>query len=251
MAEAAGGAFLLVWISTPLEVCEARDRKGLYARARAGEVQDFTGISSPYEEPVDADLVIDTTGTSVEDAVASSCAARLDEPRSATEPEVAAWPPRHRPRREDVTAASRRLRIRATSGGSLVAAPVGPVRRRSAAAPRSPARIAPIAIDAATSGGIGTVGGASPASRLRGTIVSESRSPMTRTPEARMPATISRATSPARVQRPLRASRSAARRAPGRAGLHRGRDLHPDHPVEGGHAVALGLEPVRERAHGR
>jgi sulfate adenylyltransferase len=70
MAEAAGGAFLLVWISTPLAVCEARDRKGLYARARAGEVKDFTGISSPYEEPADADLVIDTTSTTVAAAVA-------------------------------------------------------------------------------------------------------------------------------------------------------------------------------------
>ena len=55
------GAFLLVWVSTPLDVCEARDRKGLYARARAGEVADFTGISSPYEAPDDADVVIDTT----------------------------------------------------------------------------------------------------------------------------------------------------------------------------------------------
>jgi sulfate adenylyltransferase len=66
----AHGTFLLVWVSTPLEVCEARDRKGLYARARAGEIKDFTGISSPYEEPDDADLVIDTTVTGVEDAVA-------------------------------------------------------------------------------------------------------------------------------------------------------------------------------------
>ena len=69
MAEAAGAAFLLVWVSTPLEVCEARDRKGLYARARAGDVKDFTGISSPYEEPSDAELVIDTTRTGVEEAV--------------------------------------------------------------------------------------------------------------------------------------------------------------------------------------
>jgi sulfate adenylyltransferase len=65
------GAFLLVWVSTALDVCEARDRKGLYARARAGEVADFTGISSPYEEPSDADLVVDTATTSVEQAVAS------------------------------------------------------------------------------------------------------------------------------------------------------------------------------------
>ena len=64
-------AFLLVYVSTPIEVCEARDRKGLYARARAGEIPDFTGISSPYEAPDDADLVIDTTKTSVDEAVAS------------------------------------------------------------------------------------------------------------------------------------------------------------------------------------
>ncbi len=57
-------------MSTPLEVCEARDRKGLYARARAGEVADFTGISSPYEAPDDADVVVDTTITTVEVAVA-------------------------------------------------------------------------------------------------------------------------------------------------------------------------------------
>ena len=67
----AHGEFLLVWVSTPLDVCEARDRKGLYARARAGEVADFTGISSPYDEPVDADLVVDTTTTGVEEAVTS------------------------------------------------------------------------------------------------------------------------------------------------------------------------------------
>ncbi|WP_277209733.1 adenylyl-sulfate kinase [Isoptericola croceus] len=68
-AEAAG-RFVLVHVSTPLEVCEARDRKGLYAKARAGEIPEFTGISSPYEEPDDADLVVDTSVTSVEDAVA-------------------------------------------------------------------------------------------------------------------------------------------------------------------------------------
>jgi sulfate adenylyltransferase len=57
----AGGGFVLVHISTPLEVCEARDRKGLYAKARAGIVKEFTGISDPYEPPSDADVVIDTT----------------------------------------------------------------------------------------------------------------------------------------------------------------------------------------------
>ncbi len=69
MAEAEGGRFLLVHVSTPLEVCEARDRKGLYAKARAGQIPEFTGISSPYEPPDDAELVIDTTVTSVDDAV--------------------------------------------------------------------------------------------------------------------------------------------------------------------------------------
>jgi adenylyl-sulfate kinase len=63
--------FLLVWVRTPLEVAEARDPKGLYKRARAGEIPDFTGIDSPYEEPADADLVVETVHTSVADAVAT------------------------------------------------------------------------------------------------------------------------------------------------------------------------------------
>ncbi|WP_017540685.1 adenylyl-sulfate kinase [Nocardiopsis halophila] len=56
------GDFFLVHVATPLEECERRDRKGLYAKARAGEIPAFTGISDPYEEPDDADLVLDTTG---------------------------------------------------------------------------------------------------------------------------------------------------------------------------------------------
>ena len=55
------GDFLLVHVATPIEVCEARDRKGLYAKARAGTITSFTGISDPYEAPDDADLVIDTS----------------------------------------------------------------------------------------------------------------------------------------------------------------------------------------------
>ena len=54
MVEDAGGEFVLVHVATPLEECERRDRKGLYAKARAGEIPEFTGISSPYEEPEDA-----------------------------------------------------------------------------------------------------------------------------------------------------------------------------------------------------
>jgi sulfate adenylyltransferase len=55
------GDFLLVYVATPLEVCAARDRKGLYAKAQAGLIKGFTGVSDPYEEPRDADLVLDTS----------------------------------------------------------------------------------------------------------------------------------------------------------------------------------------------
>ncbi len=55
------GGFLEVYVATPLAVCEQRDRKGLYAKARAGLIKEFTGISDPYEEPENPELVIDTT----------------------------------------------------------------------------------------------------------------------------------------------------------------------------------------------
>ncbi len=60
MVRANGGGFILVHVATPLEECEKRDRKGLYAAARAGKIKEFTGISDPYEEPSDADIVLDT-----------------------------------------------------------------------------------------------------------------------------------------------------------------------------------------------
>ncbi len=63
-----GGGFILVHVATSLEECEARDRKGFYAKARAGIIKEFTGISDPYEEPADADLVIDTAGLTPEEA---------------------------------------------------------------------------------------------------------------------------------------------------------------------------------------
>lgn len=63
------GRFLLVHIATPLEVCEQRDRKGLYAKARAGEIPQFTGISDPYEVPADADLVVDASAVEPDAAV--------------------------------------------------------------------------------------------------------------------------------------------------------------------------------------
>jgi sulfate adenylyltransferase len=65
------GDFLLIYVATPVEVCEARDRKGLYAKARAGLIDHFTGVSDPYDEPADAELVIDTSAVSRQDAVAS------------------------------------------------------------------------------------------------------------------------------------------------------------------------------------
>jgi len=62
------GGFMLVHISTSVEVCEQRDRKGLYAKARAGIIKEFTGISDPYEAPADADIVIDTGELTAEEA---------------------------------------------------------------------------------------------------------------------------------------------------------------------------------------
>ena len=69
MVEDAGGAFVLIHVATPLEECERRDRKGLYAKARRGEIPEFTGISSPYEDPEDAAVRVDTTGRTIEDAL--------------------------------------------------------------------------------------------------------------------------------------------------------------------------------------
>lgn len=63
------GEFVEVHVDTPLEVCEARDPKGLYAKARRGELVNFTGIASPYEPPRDPELRIDTTKLSAEEAV--------------------------------------------------------------------------------------------------------------------------------------------------------------------------------------
>src|SRR5262252_4824543 len=63
------GDFLLIHVATPVAVCEARDRKGLYAKARAGLIDHFTGISDPYEEPRNADLTIDTSVMSRPEAV--------------------------------------------------------------------------------------------------------------------------------------------------------------------------------------
>jgi sulfate adenylyltransferase len=67
-----GGGYILVHVATTLEVCEQRDTKGLYAKARAGIIKEFTGISDPYEEPEDADIVIDT-----DDMTPEECAQQI------------------------------------------------------------------------------------------------------------------------------------------------------------------------------
>lgn len=69
MVEGAGGVLVVVHVSTPLAVCAARDRKGLYVKARAGLIPDFTGVSDPYEVPDDADVRLDTSIVSVEAGV--------------------------------------------------------------------------------------------------------------------------------------------------------------------------------------
>lgn len=61
--------FREVFVSTALDVCESRDPKGMYSKARAGKLPNFTGVSSPYEVPTDPDLSIDTSNTSISDAV--------------------------------------------------------------------------------------------------------------------------------------------------------------------------------------
>jgi len=65
------GDFLEVYCQCPLEVCEQRDVKGLYRRARSGQIKDFTGISSPYEQPENPELIIDTSSEALEKCVDS------------------------------------------------------------------------------------------------------------------------------------------------------------------------------------
>ncbi len=62
------GEFIEVYVKVPLEVAEERDPKGLYKKARAGEIKEFTGISAPYEEPENPELVIDTSELSLEES---------------------------------------------------------------------------------------------------------------------------------------------------------------------------------------
>ena len=62
------GRFIEVYVKVPLDVAESRDPKGLYKKARAGEIKEFTGIDAPYEEPLKAELVIDTSENSLEES---------------------------------------------------------------------------------------------------------------------------------------------------------------------------------------
>jgi adenylylsulfate kinase-like enzyme len=63
------GEFLEVYVSTPLDVCETRDRKGLYKLAREGKIKNFTGITSPYEPPENPEIVLDTSREPLEACV--------------------------------------------------------------------------------------------------------------------------------------------------------------------------------------
>lgn len=69
-----GDSFIEVFVQCPLEVCEQRDPKGLYRKARAGEIKNFTGIDSPYEEPIDPDVIVETNKLSLDE-----CAAKIME----------------------------------------------------------------------------------------------------------------------------------------------------------------------------
>lgn len=63
------GEFIEVYVKCPIEVCEGRDVKGLYSKARAGEIKNFTGIDSPYEEPVNPEIIIESGKDTIEESV--------------------------------------------------------------------------------------------------------------------------------------------------------------------------------------
>jgi adenylylsulfate kinase len=62
------GTYILVYVKCPIEVCEQRDVKGMYAKARVGEIKQFTGIDSPFEEPDKADIIVDTSKQTIEES---------------------------------------------------------------------------------------------------------------------------------------------------------------------------------------
>jgi sulfate adenylyltransferase len=61
--------FILIYVNTPIEICEKRDVKGMYAKARKGEIQHFTGVDDPYEPPLHPDIVLDTSALTLEESV--------------------------------------------------------------------------------------------------------------------------------------------------------------------------------------
>ena len=63
------GNFIEVFVKCPIEVCEQRDVKGLYAKARSGEIKNFTGIDDPYEEPKNAEITVNTSTSTLDDEV--------------------------------------------------------------------------------------------------------------------------------------------------------------------------------------
>ncbi|KLU27812.1 adenylylsulfate kinase [Caballeronia mineralivorans PML1(12)] len=79
-----GDGFFEIYVDARLAVCEARDPKGLYARARRGEIQEFTGLSSPYEKPIAADLVIDTERLTLQQSIGILHCFALSASRSST-----------------------------------------------------------------------------------------------------------------------------------------------------------------------
>ncbi|MBR0375998.1 MAG: adenylyl-sulfate kinase, partial [Firmicutes bacterium] len=73
-----GEGFMEVWVRAGVETCAARDPKGLYAKAKAGQISDFTGVSSPYEEPERPDLLLDTERWDEEECVETLLSAVLN-----------------------------------------------------------------------------------------------------------------------------------------------------------------------------
>ena len=78
------GRFVEVYLATPLELCEARDVKGLYALARAGRLANLTGVDDPYEPPLEPEIVIDTTGRTVDESLTQLWGALIRLPRRST-----------------------------------------------------------------------------------------------------------------------------------------------------------------------
>jgi adenylylsulfate kinase len=63
------GEFVLIYVKTPLEVCERRDPKGMYEQAREGKIENFTGISHPFQEPIDPEIIVETAENTVDECV--------------------------------------------------------------------------------------------------------------------------------------------------------------------------------------